>query len=78
MSQIENRPNEILHVYQEFWRAPESLLPSWEFAEQMSKTVQDIVAAQISWAQAVMSVNARLMEFWLPKTNEAGPVHAGN
>jgi len=75
MSDIESQPNEILHLYQEIWRAPVAIMPVADLAEQCAEAAQKIAAAQLGYAQAAISMNAKLCTFWLDKTADASPIH---
>jgi hypothetical protein len=75
MSEIESRPNEILHLCQEFWRAPQNLLPGQTFAEQCAQAGQTMLAAQVAYAQAAMNMNAKIFGMWFDNTQDASPIH---
>ncbi len=62
MSEPTNGTNEWLRIYQDWFRAPQRFMPGAHVAEAMTEVSRGFVAAQTAYMQAMMSLNAKMLE----------------
>lgn len=75
MSEPANQTNELLHIYQDWFRAPQNFLPSQHFTETVTAAARGFVEAQTAYLQAMMSMNAKILEAVFDKSEAAADQH---